>query len=192
MIACLATFSCEKVSLAPESYSDYFELVGGDIPGAYVDVVPNDPVSKKRVKSDVVGHGWESVAIYELDKNKTVVAEYEIVRGGDFSSSDNKEYVSMFEITGFGQDCLKDYDCSSDVYELLGFNYDEATGRIDLRCWHVGHNGKLVYLSDDVMVCVDSKEYVQAPQIYMVVFKRASDVTLQEWRDQHPYKLTWE
>jgi hypothetical protein len=98
----------------------------------------------------------------------------------------------MFEITGIGQDCLVDYDPESNVYELSNFIYDETTGKITLRCWHVGHYGKLVYLSDDVMVCVDSKDLTHTPEIYMVVFKKVSNATLQQWRDQHPYLLTWE
>lgn len=191
--ASMLAISCEKFSVGPESYSSYFELVPeNDLPGAYLNVVPNELVSKERVEKEVVGYGWETVAIYKLDKSKGVVTEYELMRGGDFTSSDNKEYVSMFEITGFGEDCFIDYDPSSNVYELTSFNYDESTGRVSLRCWHAGHNGKLVYLSDDVMVCVDSKEYFPTSQIYMVVFKRVSDATLQDWRDQHPYELIWE
>jgi hypothetical protein len=189
----MLAFSCEKASLESDSYTGHFELVAeSDLPGAYLNVVPNKLVSKKRVEKEVVGYGWESVAIYKLDKDKAVVAEYEIIQGGSFSSSDNKRHVDMFEITGIGQDCLVNYDPESDVYELSNFIYDETTGKISLRCWHVGHYGKLVYLSDDVMVCVDSKDLTHTPEIYMVVFKKVSNATLQQWRDQHPYLLTWE
>lgn len=194
LIACafLSVLSCEKVSMEPSSYFNCFDLVSDDLPGSYVNVIPTKIVSKKQVEKHVIGYGWESVAIYKIDRNKTVINEYEIVKGGSFSSSDNTEYIDMFEISGFGTDCLIDYDPTSDVYELTSFNYNETVGKIDLNCRHVGHNGKLVYLSDDVMVCVDSKEFTRVPEIYMVVFKKVSSATLNVWREQHPYKLTWE
>ena len=178
--------------MEPSSYTDYFDLVADDQPGSYVNVAPTKFVSKKQVEKHIVGYGWESVAIYKIDRNKDVIAEYEIIMGGSFSSSDNKWIIDMFEIRGFGADCLVDYDPTGDTYELSDFNYDETTGKISLRCLHVGHNGKLVYLSDDVMVCVDSKEFMHTPEIYLVVFKKVSDSSLNDWRDQHPYKLTWE
>jgi hypothetical protein len=194
LAAAMLAFSCEKVSQESESYTDRFELVAESnlYGGTYLNVVPNEPVSKERVEKEVVGYGWESVATYKLDKDKAVVAEYEIIKEGSYSSSDNNLDVDMFEITGFGQDCLVNYDPQSDVYELSNFIYDETTGKISLRCWHVAHNGKLIYLSDDVMVCVDSKDFGDSLQIYMVVFQKVSDTTLHDWRDQHPYELTWE
>ena len=191
-IACLFAFSCEKVSIDSDTYTKYFDLVSDDVPGSYVDVVPTELLSKQYVEKHIVGYGWESVAIYKVDRNKDVIAEYEIIKDGPLSSSDNKEYVDMFEIRGFGVDCLIDYDPTKNVYELFSFDYDETTGKISLRCWHVGHNGKLVHLSDDVMVCVDSKDFTHTAEIYMVVFRKVSSSTLNDWPDQHPYELIWE
>ena len=186
----ISALTCEKVSTEPESYTKYFELVSDDFPGAYVNVVPTELISKKHVEKHIVGYGWESVALYEIDRNKEIITEYEIVKEDPIY--DNKEPIEMFEISGFGADCFIDYHFDENVYELSNFNYDETTGKISLRCWHVGHNGKLVYLSDDVMVCVDSKDFSHTPEIYMAVFKKVSNTTLNNWREQHPYELIWE
>ena len=42
-------------------------------------------------------------------------------------------------------------------------------------CWFVAHNGKLVYLSEKIMVCVDAKDWAaegRSPYAYMVVFEK--------------------
>ena len=39
---------------------------------------------------------------------------------------------------------------------------------------------------------LSTKDFTHTAEIYMVVFRKVSSSTLNDWRDQHPYELIWE
>ena len=148
-------------------------------------------ISRADVEKHIVG-GWKSVAIYELDKNKSIVATKKLK--SDLPASSEEPLVDYFEIKGFGKNQLIQYGLLEGRYENLDFAYDESDNSLSLdACWHVAHNGKLVYLSDGIMVCVDAKRWgtEEKPLVYMVVFEKVSDSTLGEWRKECPAGGLW-
>lgn len=180
-LVCMAVMSCEKIQpVAAENYLDKFEFHG---PNA----VPNVSITMEDVERHIVGYGWESVAIYEIDHKKNVEAEIEIrdelpIGGG------GSTLRSQFEVKGFGDDQLIQYGLVEGRYQKLSFSFDERNSTIALSaCWYIGHNGKLAYLTNDTMVCVSS----MMSDIHMVVFRKVSQSKVKRWREQCPKPGLW-
>ena len=195
-LAMLTFASCaekfESDPAKPEAYMKYFSLNEIDSEDwGYLDVSVKERISRADVEKHIVG-GWKSVAIYELDKNKSIVATKKLK--SDLPASSEEPLVDYFEIKGFGKNQLIQYGLLEGRYENLDFAYDESDNSLSLdACWHVAHNGKLVYLSDGIMVCVDAKRWgtEEKPLVYMVVFEKVSDSTLGEWRKECPAGGLW-
>ena len=177
-----------------EPYTENFNLAEIDADGnEYLEVSAVKSISKSDVEKYVIGNGWKSVAVYELDKNKDVARVWELK--DDLPLINEQTLHDCFEVKGFGENQLIQYGLLDERYEDLDFAYDENDNSISLdACWFVAHNGKLVFLSDDVMVCVDGKEWVaegRNPYVFMVVFERVSKSTLRDWRRQCPNPRLW-
>lgn len=177
-----------------ESYTEYFNLTEMDADGyEYLEVSAGKSISKSDVEKFVAGNGWKSVAVYELDKKKSVVGEWELK--DDLPVANEQTLRVCFEVKGFGENQLIQYSLLDGRYEDLDFAYDESNNSISLdACWYVAHNGKLVFLSDDVMVCVDGKEWAaegRDPYVFMVVFEKVSNSTLRDWRKKCPDPRLW-
>ena len=132
LICCSAVISCEKIQSDSERYLDYFELVEYmTLNGKNVEVIPANQITKDAVQRIVVGHGWETIALYELDEHKNVTGTIEIMQSGTITSG--KTYPDCFEITGFGEDHLIQYGLQECRHEKLEFSYDESDNSLSLR-----------------------------------------------------------
>jgi hypothetical protein len=159
----IAFISCEKIQPDFADYMDTFEIKG---PG----IVPNELIAMDDVAGYVVGHGWEAVEICQFDSGKNVVKTDNVV---DDIQRD------CFEVKGFGNDQLLNYGLKYERYGIEEFSYDESTNSISLAaCWH---NAKLVYLTDDVMVCVDHEDWYR-----IFVFRKVKPSVLKQWRKMCP------
>ena len=68
----------ESNSIKSESYAEYFNLTDRSTDDyLYLEVAVKAGIPKSDVEKYVVGNGWRSVAVYELDVNKNVVGEWE-------------------------------------------------------------------------------------------------------------------
>lgn len=192
LICCSAVISCEKIQSDSERYLDDFELVEYmTLNGKNVEVIPANQITKDAVQRIVVGHGWETIALYELDEHKNVTGTIEIVQSGTITSG--KTYPDCFEITGFGEDYLIQYGLQECRHEKLEFSYDESDNSLSLRAsWYVS-NGKMVYLSDDIMVCAGPRSIYHDDKvvIYLQVFKKVSNDVLNSWRKTCPNPGLW-
>lgn len=159
----MAFISCEKIQPDFADYMDTFEIKG---PG----VVPYETITKADIYEYVIGHGWEVVQVCEFDSGKNIVEIHEV-------AGDQKR--DCFEVEGFGNDQLLNYRLKYERYGIEEFSYDESTNSISLAaCWH---NAKLVYLTDDVMVCVDHKDWYR-----IFVFHKVKPSVLKQWRKMCP------
>lgn len=197
-LAILVSVSCteklERDWKQFEPYTEHFNLAEIDADGnEYLEVSAVKSISKSDVEKYVIGNGWKSVAVYELDRNKDVAGVWELK--DDLPLINEQTLHDCFEVKGFGENQLIQYGLLDGRYEDLDFAYDENDNSISLdACWFVAHNGKLVFLSDDVMVCVDGKEWVaegRNPYVFMVVFERVSKSTLKDWRKKCPDPRLW-
>ena len=190
LILASCTEKLESNSIQSDEYTKYFNLTENQ---GYLDVSVTNSIPKADVEKYVVGGGWQSVAVYEIDKNKSIVGIKEVKN--DYPIEGNQTLSDCFEVKGFGENQLIQYGLTEGRYEDLEFSYDETDNSISLdACWFVGHNGKLVYLSDKVMVCVDAKRWVsegRSPFAYMVVFEKVGNSTLREWRKKCPVGGLW-
>ena len=194
LILASCTEKLEGNSIQSDEYTKYFNLTEIEVESwGYLDVSVANSISKSDVEKYIVGGGWKSVAVYEIDKNKSIVGIKEIKN--DYPIEGNQTLSDCFEVKGFGGSQLIQYGLVEGRYEDLEFSYDETDNSISLdACWFVAHNGKLVYLSDKVMVCVDAKRWVsegRSPFAYMVVFEKVGNSTLREWRKKCPVGGLW-
>ena len=89
-----------------------------------------------------------------------------------------------------------EFGLSEGRYETLDFSYDESDNSISLAaCSFIGYSGTLIYLSGDVMVCVDGGEFPpsndKSPFVYMAVFEKVTKSTLKDWHKQCPDSGLW-
>lgn len=187
--------SCEKIAVVSEDYMDCFELEEKSVPfGDYLEVVSSVPISKKDVEDKVIGHGWESSAIYEMDADKNVIQEINIVSDDSVQDVYNVS-PHRFEVTGFGENQLIEYGIPFKAYEKHSFEYDESDNSLTLlACLYIGSKGKIVYLSRSTMVCVAGSKIGlpdRDPAAYMVIFKKVSHSTVLDWREKCPYSGLW-
>lgn len=165
----IAFVSCEKIQPDFADYMDTFEIKG---PG----IVPNELIAKDDVARYVVGHGWEAVQICQFDSGKNVVKTYDVA---------DDQQRDCFEVKGFGEDQVREYQLGDGRYDDEKFSYDESNGSIDIpACWY---GGKLVYLTDDVMVCIDHKSYYR-----LFVFRKVKSSVLNQWRKKCPDQALFE
>ena len=190
LILASCTEKLESNSIQSDEYTKYFNLTENQ---GYLDVSVTNSIPKADVEKYVVGGGWQSVAVYEIDKNKSIVGIKEVKN--DYPIEGNQTLSDCFEVKGFGENQLIQYGLTEGRYEDLEFSYDETDNSISLdACWEVAHNGKLIYLSDKVMVCVDAKRWIsegRSPFAYMVVFEKVGNSTLREWRKKCPVGGLW-
>lgn len=185
----------ESNSIKSESYAEYFNLTDRSTDDyLYLEVAVKAGIPKSDVEKYVVGNGWRSVAVYELDVNKNVVGEWELKN--NLPTNHTQTLRDCFEVKGFGKDQLIQFGLVDGRYEDLEFSYNESDNSISLAaCSFVSPNGKLVYLSDNVMVCVASDDLSplegRVPFVYMVVFEKVSQFTLKDWRKQCPVPGLW-
>ena len=178
----------ESNSIKSESYTEYFNLTDRSTDDyLYLEVAVKAGVPKSDVEKYVVGNGWRSVAVYELDVNKNVVGEWELK--DNLPTNHTQTLRHCFEVKGFGKDQLIQFGLREGLYEDHEFAYNESDNSISLAaCSFVSPNGKLVYLSDNVMVCVAGDDLPplegRVPFVYMVVFEKVSKSTLKDWRKQ--------
>ncbi|MBR5298366.1 MAG: hypothetical protein IKU29_10945 [Parabacteroides sp.] len=194
LVSCTGDGELENVFIKSELYTEYFNLTEISVEDwEYLDVSVKEKISKSDVEKHVVGSGWKSVAVYELDKDKNVVGTKELK--DNLPLGYNQSEIDCFEIKGFGENQLIQYGLIEGRYEYLDFTYNESNNSISIdACWFVAHKGKLVFLSDDVMVCVDGKDWPsegRSPFVYMVVFKKVNNSTLKNWRKQCPDDGLW-
>ena len=185
----------ESNSIKSESYTEYFNLTDRSTDDyLYLEIAVKAGIPKSDVEKYVVGNGWRSVAVYELDVNKNVVGEWELK--DNLPTNHTQTLRDCFEVKGFGKDQLIQFGLREGLYEEHQFAYNESDNSISLAaCSFVSPNGKLVYLSDNVMVCVASDDLPplegRVPFVYMVVFEKVSKSTLKDWRKQCPDPGLW-
>ena len=189
------TEKLENDSIKSESFTEYFNLTYRSTDDyLYLEVAVKAGIPKSDVEKHVVGNGWRSVAVYELDVNKNVVGEWELK---DNLPTDHTQTLRhCFEVKGFGKDQLIQFGLREGLYEDLEFAYNESDNSISLAaCSFVSPNGKLVYLSDNVMVCVAGDRFPpfegRVPFVYMVVFEKVNKSTLRKWRKECPDDGLW-
>lgn len=189
------TEKLESNSIKSESFTEYFNLTDRSTDDyLYLEVAVKAGIPKSDVKKHIVGNGWRSVAVYELDVNKNVVGERELK--DNLPTGHKQTLRHCFEVKGFGKDQLIQFGLREGLYESLEFAYNESDNSISLAaCSFVSRNGKLVYLSDNVMVCVAGDDFPplegRVPFVYMVVFEKVSNSTLRKWRKECPDDGLW-
>ena len=189
------TEKLESNSIKSEAYTKYFNLTEVPADGwEYLEVSVEEKISKSDVKKHIVGSGWKSVAVYKLDKNKDVIGEWELK--DNLPTGHKQTLRHCFEVKGFGKDQLIQFGLREGLYESLEFAYNESDNSISLAaCSFVSPDGKLVYLSDNVMVCVAGDRFPpfegRVPFVYMVVFEKVSNSTLRKWRKECPDDGLW-
>ena len=195
LILASCTKKLENDSIKPESYTEYFYLTDLSTDDyLYLEVSVEKEITKSDVERNVVGNGWRSIAIYKLDQNKEIIEEWGLK--DDLPIRRMETLRHCFEVKGFGQDQLIQFGLSEGRYEALKFAYDESDNSISLAaCSFIGYTGTLVYLSEDVMVCVDGGDFPplkdKSPYIYMAVFEKVSKSTLMNWRKLCPDSGLW-
>ncbi|MBQ5918663.1 MAG: hypothetical protein IIW92_08900, partial [Lachnospiraceae bacterium] len=83
-----------------EPYTENFNLTEIDADGnEYLEVSAVKSISKSDVEKYVIGNGWKSVAVYELDKNKDVAGAWELK--DDLPLINEQTLHDCFEVKGF-------------------------------------------------------------------------------------------
>lgn len=159
----MAFISCEKIQSDFADYMDTFEIKG---PG----VVPYETITKADIYEYVIGHGWEAVQVCEFDSGKNIVEIHEV-------AGDQKR--DCFEVKGLGRDQVMEYLLEYEMFRKEEFSYDENYNSISLPpLWY---GGNLVYLSEDIMVCIDHESWYR-----MFVFRKVKPSVLKEWKNKCP------
>lgn len=161
----IAFVSCEKIQPDFADYMDTFEIKG---PG----IVPNELIAKDDVARYVVGHGWEAVQICEFDSGKNIARIHDVA--GD-------EKRDCFEVKDLGRNQVIEYCLDYGMFRKEDFLYDESYNTISLP--PIWYSGNLVYLTDDIMVCIDHESYYR-----MFVFRKVKPSVLKEWKNKCPYE----
>ena len=180
--------------LKPETYSSAYAF---DYNVSYYNELYLVPVALNSISNDTVletvsGQGWKTTALYRLNMDKEVVEEFVLVTTPTMSSANHEthpnylifskdgESVSFYQLRGAGDG----------YYETDPFTYDATNNAITLPTWFGswGGNGRLVFLSSDIMVCVctHGKNVKGEELIYMEILQRVSEEERQSWIDDCP------
>lgn len=154
----------------------------------YLVPVVRESISKTEVQRIVKGQGWETAAVYRIGMDKEVITSYVLVTGSQISS----EYFEILpDRLIFSADANNVTFYEPPFYETDRFAYDETDNSITLPLWFGSWagRGRLVFLSDDIMVlvCTHDKDYKGEDLIFMEIMQRVSSEERQSWIDNSPH-----
>lgn len=178
-----------------ESYLSafYFEYKDTPFQTQYLVPVAINAISKEEVLETVNGQGWKTTALYLINMQKEVVYEYALVTGSTLSSANHETYPNYLIFSSDGQS-VTFYKLRPDgqgLYETDPFTYEASDNAITLPTWYGswGGNGRLVYLSSEIMACVctHGTNYKGEEIIYLEILGRVPASERQSWIDLCPH-----
>ena len=159
----------------------------------YLVPVAHNNIPESTVMNTVRGQGWKTIALYQLNLDKDVIKEFVLVTdGNEISSARNETSPNYLLFSDDGQKVtfFDFYGEDQGRHETDHLEYDATENTIVIPSWYSTYhrNGKLVFLSNDYLVCVctHDKDYKLEEIIYLEIFQRVSKSERQSWVKRCP------